>query len=114
MGAFILASGILPSHLPAGQGLFWNDRHFSAWIFADAFSRNLGMVAQLDVNDPALIGWHRFQDLPPPGFDCLVCHPAGKLANLLGSAGCDNPSTSTTKGIGVTKFLARNQTGNVL
>ena len=60
-----------------GQGLFGNNRHFSPWIFADAFGLYLRMIAQLDVNNPPVTGSHRFQDLPFTSFDRLFSHPAG-------------------------------------
>ena len=53
---------------------FGNDGNFPVWFLTLAFGGNTGMVAQLHMDDPPLIGWHWFQQLAPAGLHGLISH----------------------------------------
>ena len=63
--------------------LFRYDGNLAMRFFTDTLSFYRGVVAQLNVDQPALVGWHRLQYLAAPGFERLVSDSPGKLAKLL-------------------------------
>ena len=89
--------GLRPSPLDDGGRLRLpptppDDGHLSPRVFTNALGGHIRVLTQFDVDQPTLVGGHRFQHLPAPVLRPLVWPSGSPLGAALVRGVCESPA----------------------